>query len=133
MRKSIQKIQKFKNDGKKITMLTAYDYSTAKYVDEAGVDMILVGDSVAQVVLGYENTVDIGMDEMLIFVRAVSKGVSQAIVVSDMPFMSFQIDKAQTVKNACELIKAGANAVKLEGCSDYLADCIEHLTQASCP
>ena len=117
MRNSIQKIQNFKKEGKKITVLTAYDYSTAKYIDEAGVDMILVGDSLAQVALGYENTTDIGMDEMLVFTRAVSRGVNKALLVADMPFMSFQIDKLQTMRNACEFIKAGANAVKIEGSS----------------
>ena len=111
MRKSIQKIQNYKKEGKKITVLTAYDYSTAKYIDQAGVDMILVGDSLAQVALGLENTTDVGMEEMLIFTRAVSRGVENALLIADMPFMSFQIDKANTMKNACEFIKAGANAV----------------------
>ena len=106
MRKSIQKIQNFKKEGKKITVLTAYDYSTAKYFDQAGVDMILVGDSLAQVALGYNNTTDVGMDEMLVFTTAVSRAVENALVIADMPFMSFQVDKAQTMKNACEFIKA---------------------------
>jgi len=133
MRKSIQKIQNYKKEGKKITVLTAYDFSTAKYIDMAGVDIILIGDSLAQVVLGYDSTVDISMNEMLIFTAAVSRGVEQALVVSDMPFMSFQIDKAQTVKNACELVKAGANAVKMEGCSDFILESIEHLTKIGIP
>ena len=133
MRKSIQKIQNFKKEGKKITVLTAYDYSTAKYLDQAGVDMILVGDSLAQVALGYENTTDIGMDEMVVFTRAVSRAVENALLVADMPFMSFQIDKVETMKNACKLIKAGANAVKMEGCSDFTVDCIKHLTQNGIP
>ena len=92
MRKSIQKIQNYKKEGKKITVLTAYDYSTAKYIDSAGVDMVLVGDSLAQVALGYDSTTDIGMDEMLVFVRAVSRAVENALLVADMPFMSFQLD-----------------------------------------
>ncbi|MBQ4646055.1 MAG: 3-methyl-2-oxobutanoate hydroxymethyltransferase [Candidatus Gastranaerophilales bacterium] len=133
MRKSIQKIQNFKKEGKKITVLTAYDFSTAKYLDQAGVDMILVGDSLAQVALGYENTTDVGMDEMLVFVRAVSRAVESALVIADMPFMSFQVDKAQTMKNACEFIKAGANAVKMEGCSDFVIDNIKHLVQNGIP
>ena len=133
MKKNIQKIQKFKEEGKKITVLTAYDYSTAKYFDIAGVDIILVGDSLAQVILGYDNTVDISINEMLIFTSAVSRGVEQALVVADMPFMSFQIDKAQTAKNACELIKAGANAVKMEGCSDFTLENIKHLAQNGIP
>lgn len=133
MRNSIQKIQNFKKEGKKITVLTAYDYSTAKYIDQAGVDIILVGDSLAQVALGYDSTTDIGMDEMLIFTRAVSRAVENALVVADMPFMSFQIDKSQTIKNACELIKAGANAVKLEGSSNFTVDAIKHLVDNGIP
>ena len=122
-----------KKEGKKITVLTAYDYSTAKYLDQAGVDMILVGDSLAQVALGYENTTDVGMDEMLVFTRAVSRAVENALLIADMPFMSFQLDKTQTMKNACEFIKAGANAVKMEGCSDFVIDNIKHLTQNGIP
>ena len=133
MRKSIQKIQNYKKEGKKITVLTAYDYSTAKYFDQAGVDMILVGDSLAQVALGLENTTDVGMEEMLIFTRAVSRGVENALLIADMPFMSFQIDKADTMKNACEFIKAGANAVKLEGSSDFIIENIKHLTSNGIP
>lgn len=133
MRNSIQKIQNFKLQHKKITALTAYDYSTAKYIDEAGVDIILVGDSLSQVVLGLENTTDISMDEMLIFTRAVSKGVKNALLVADMPFMSFQEDIKNTAKNACKLIKAGANAVKMEGSSDFIIDSIKHLSQIGIP
>ena len=133
MRKSIQKIQNFKKEGKKITVLTAYDYSTAKYFDQAGVDMILVGDSLAQVALGLENTTDIGMEEMLIFTKAVSRGVKDALVIADMPFMSFQIDKTETMRNACEFIKAGANAIKLEGSSDFIVDNIKHLVNNGIP
>ncbi len=133
MRKSIQKIQNYKKEGKKITMLTSYDYSTAKYIDNAGVDMILVGDSLAQVALGYDSTTDIGMEEMLVFVRAVSRAVENALLVADMPFMSFQLDKVETMKNACELIKAGANAVKIEGSSDFTIENINHLTQNGVP
>ncbi len=133
MRKSIQKIQSLKDEGKKITALTAYDYSTAKYIDEAGIDIILIGDSLAQVVLGYDNTVDISMDEMLIFTSCVSRGVKNALVVSDMPFMSFQISKEKTIENACKLIKAGANAVKAEGSSPFILETIKHLTSIGIP
>lgn len=132
MRKSIQKIQNYKNN-KKITVLTAYDYSSAKYIDNAGCDMILVGDSLAQVALGYEKTTDVSMDEMLIFASAVSRGVENALVVADMPFMSFQIDKSKTMENACKFIKAGANAVKLEGASEFIIENIKHLTQNGIP
>ena len=133
MRKSIQKIQNFKKEGKKITVLTAYDFSTAKYLDQAGVDMILVGDSLAQVALGYESTTDVGMEEMHVFTRAVSRAVESALVIADMPFMSFQIDKAQTMKNACEFIKAGANAVKIEGCNEHILALTKRLTESGIP
>lgn len=133
MRKSIQKIQKYKSENKKITVLTAYDYSTAKYLDEAGVDIILIGDSLATVALGYEDTSSISINEMKIFTSAVSRGVQSALVVADMPFGSFQINKEETTKNAIELIKAGANAIKLEGCSDYILDCIKHLNSIGIP
>ena len=133
MKKNIQKIRQFKEENKQITVLTAYDYSTAKYFDEAGVDIILIGDSLAQVILGLDKTTDISMNEMKIFVSAVARGVKDALVVADMPFMSSQIDKSKTVENALLLIKAGANAVKIEGCSDFTIDCIKHLTQNGVP
>ena len=133
MKKNIQKIKQFKEENKKITVLTAYDYSTAKYFDEAGVDIILIGDSLAQVVLGLDKTSDISMTEMQIFTSAVSRGVKEALVVADMPFMSCQIDKSKTVENALILIKAGANAVKIEGASDLNIECIKHLTQNGVP
>ena len=133
MKKNIQKIQQFKNEGKKITVLTAYDYSTAKYFDEAGIDIVLIGDSLAQVILGLNSTSDISMTEMQVFTSAVSRGVKDALVVADMPFMSSQIDKSTTAQNALLLIKAGANAVKIEGASDFTLDCIKHLTQNGIP
>ncbi len=132
MRKSIQKIQSFKRN-KKITVLTAYDFSTAKYIDEAGVDAVLVGDSLASVALGYQDGTQISMDEMKIFTGAVSRGVKSALLVSDMPYGSFQVSKEETIKNALLLIRAGANAVKLEGCSDFILESIEHLTQNGIP
>ena len=133
MRKNIQKIQAKKAENKKITALTAYDYSSAKYVDEAGIDIILVGDSVGQVVLGYDDTTSVSMDEMKIFTSAVSRAVEHALLVADMPFGSFQIGVEEAMKNAIELIKAGANAVKLEGSSDYVIKVIKHLTQNGVP
>ena len=133
MKKTAKKIIEFKKQGKKITALTAYDYSSAKYFDMAGVDIILVGDSLAQVALGYGSTTEVTLEEMLVFTKAVSRAVENALVIADMPFMSFQVDKAQTMKNACEFIKAGANAVKLEGCSDFIIDSIKHLVQNGIP
>lgn len=130
---NVKTIQKLKNDGQKITALTAYDYSTAKYLDEAGVDIILVGDSLAMVALGYETTHSIGMEEMLVFTKAVAKGVQRALVVADMPFMSYHCDVSGAIKNAGEMIKVGANSIKIEGASDYILEVIERCVQSGIP
>lgn len=99
----------------KLAVLTAYDYSTATICDKAGTDILLVGDSASMVVLGHASTVPIGMIEMLIFCRAVSKGAKRAMVVGDMPFGSYQPGKSVAIENAVQFIKAGCDAVKLEG------------------
>lgn len=130
---SVNTIQKYKNEGQKITSLTAYDYSTAKYLDEAGVDLILVGDSLAMVALGYDTTHAIGMDEMLVFSKAVTRGVKCAMVAVDMPFMSYHSDISTALKNAGEFIKIGAKAVKIEGCSDYILEVIKRCVQSGIP
>lgn len=130
---SVNTIQKYKNEGQKITSLTAYDYSTAKYLDEAGVDLILVGDSLAMVALGYDTTHSIGMDEMLVFSKAVTRGVKRAMVAVDMPFMSYHSDISTALKNAGEFIKIGAKAVKIEGCSDYILEVIKRCVQSGIP
>jgi len=130
---NIKTIQKMKDEKEKISMLTAYDYSTAKYVDEAGIDMILVGDSVAMVVLGYDTTCAIGMEEMKIFTGAVARGTQRAFIVSDMPFLSCDTDIASAVLNAGELIKSGANAVKIEGCSEYILSVVKRLVETGIP
>ncbi|MBU0662895.1 3-methyl-2-oxobutanoate hydroxymethyltransferase [Candidatus Micrarchaeota archaeon] len=99
-----------------ITCLTAYDYSTARIVDDAGIDIILVGDSLGGVMLGYENTIPVKMDEMLHHTLAVSRGVKRALVIGDMPFMSYQAGDEEAVRNAGRFIKeAGAHAIKIEG------------------
>lgn len=99
-----------------ITMLTAYDYSSARAVEEAGIDAILVGDSLAMVVLGYPDTLSVTMDEMLHHARAVSRGARRALLIGDMPFMSYQADRAEAVRNAGRFLKEGGmNAVKIEG------------------
>ena len=90
-----------------ITCLTAYDYSTARLVDEAGIDMVLVGDSLAQTMLGYENTLSVTMDEMLHHVKAVRRGVKNALLVADMPYGSYQIDAEDAVRNAARFVKEG--------------------------
>jgi len=121
--------QKMKQNKEKITMLTAYDFSTAKYIDECGVDSILIGDSLGMTILGYDTTINVTVDDMLTFTKAVSKGVKRALVVADLPFLSYHVSKEQTVLNAGKLIQAGANAVKLEGASDFILDEVKHLTQ----
>jgi 3-methyl-2-oxobutanoate hydroxymethyltransferase len=105
-----------KRQGKKISMLTAYDYPTALLVDRAGIDMILVGDSVGMVVLGYETTIPVTMDEMIHHTKAVTRGAQCALVVGDMPFMSYNTSEGDAIRNAGRFIKEGAaDAVKLEG------------------
>lgn len=121
--------QKMKESGEKITMLTAYDFSTARYIDECGIDTILVGDSVGMTVLGYDTTINVTTEDMLTFTKAVAKGANRALVVADMPFLSYHVSLEETVKNAGKLIQAGAKAVKLEGASDFILEEIKHLTQ----
>lgn len=130
---NINTIQKLKNESRKITALTAYDYSTAKYMDEADIDIILVGDSLAMVILGYDSTTAIGMEEMTVFTKAVVKGTKRALVVADLPFMSYQCNISDALKNAGEMIKLGAGAVKLEGGSQYILEIVERCTQSGIP
>ena len=122
-----------RTNGQKITMLTAYDYSTAKLMDEAGIDMILVGDSLGNVILGYEDTISVTMEDMIHHGAAVSRGVKETMVVVDMPFMSYQISVEEAVTNAGRLMKEGrANAVKLEGGKSVCPQ-IKAITQAGIP
>lgn len=116
MKFTTTKFQSAKEKGEKITMLTAYDYSTAKLEDEAGVDSILIGDSLGMVVLGYENTLQVTMEDMIHHSAAVARGAKNPLIVCDMPFMSYQTSVYDAVVNAGRLIKEGhADAVKLEG------------------
>ena len=116
---TIAALQKKKETGQKITMMTAYDYPTAGLVDQAGIDTILVGDSLGMVVLGYESTVPVTMDEMIHHSKAVSRGAKRSFVIGDMPFMSYQISVEDAVQNAGRFIKeAGCDSVKLEGGSE---------------
>ena len=116
MKTTTATFKKAKQNGEKITMLTAYDYSTAKLEDKAGVESILVGDSLGMVVLGYENTLSVTMEDMIHHSAAVARGAENALVVTDMPFMSYQTSVYDAVVNAGRLIKEGhADAVKLEG------------------
>ncbi len=116
---TINDFLKKKTEGQKITMLTAYDFPFAKIVDEAGVDAILVGDSVAMVVQGIENTLPVTMDEMIYHTRMVSRAAERAMVIGDMPFMSYQVSIEEAVRNAGRFIKeGGAQAIKIEGGSE---------------
>ncbi|PYX57474.1 MAG: 3-methyl-2-oxobutanoate hydroxymethyltransferase [Acidobacteria bacterium] len=116
-----------------ITCLTAYDYSTARVVEEAGVGMILVGDSLAQTMLGYENTLSVTVDEMLHHVRAVRRGVKNALLLADMPFGSYQADTSDAIRNAARFVKeAGAEVVKIEG-GEKRADLIRRIIDAEIP
>ena len=116
MRITINQIREMKEKGEKITMLTAYDYSTAKIVDEVGIPLILVGDSLGTVLLGYETTIPVTMEDMLHHTKAVVRGTSNALIVGDMPFMTYHISVADAMRNAARFIQeAGAQTVKLEG------------------
>ncbi len=116
MKNTVLTMQSCKKDGTKISMLTAYDYSTARLIDEAGINAILVGDSLGNVMLGYENTLAVTMEDMIHHGAAVARGAKNAMVVIDMPFMSYQTSVYDAVVNAGRLVKeANANAVKLEG------------------
>lgn len=130
---NVNTLKNLKNSGEKFSVLTAYDYSTAKYIDEAGVDVVLIGDSLAMVALGYETTHNIGVEEMKIFTKAVAKGVSRALVITDMPFLSYHTDIPSAVKNCGEMIRAGANGVKIEGWSDYILEVVKRLVETGIP
>ena len=122
-----------KNSGEKITALTAYDYTFAKLLDATDLDIILVGDSLGMVFLGQENTLSVTMDNMVYHTRAVKQGVKRALVVSDMPFMSYQVSIEQALKNAGRLIQdGGASGVKLEG-GALMADRVRAISQAGIP
>ncbi|MFH1684646.1 MAG: 3-methyl-2-oxobutanoate hydroxymethyltransferase [Candidatus Margulisiibacteriota bacterium] len=125
------KIQSSKLKAQKISMLTAYDYPFAKILDDAGVDIVLVGDSLGNVALGYRDTLPVTMTEMVIHTRAVARAVERAMVVADMPFGSFQKDPQEALSNAIKLVKAGAEAVKVEG-AEYI-EAIKKIIKAGIP
>jgi 3-methyl-2-oxobutanoate hydroxymethyltransferase len=129
---TVRDIVRAKKIGRKIVMVTAYDYPTARMVDSAGVDSILVGDSVGMVVHGLESTLQVTMDMMLLHVAAVARARPRALVVGDMPFMSYEVSVAEAVRNAGKMLSAGADAVKLEGGALY-ADVVKALTRAGIP
>lgn len=131
--KTILDIRRMKDAGEKITVLTAYDYPFARLMDQSGIDMILVGDSVGTVVSGYDTTLPVTMEEILYHTRAVVRGTAQALVVADMPFLSYQVDLRDARWNAGRLIKeGGAQAVKLEG-GAHVADTIRAIVDMDVP
>lgn len=133
MKTTVATLKEKKLAGEKVTMLTAYDYSTAKLMDNAGIEMLLVGDSLGNVILGYENTLSVTMEDMIHHTFAVARGAENAMVVADMPFMSYQTSVYDAVVNAGRLIKEGhAHAVKLEGGKSVCPQ-IRAITEASIP
>ena len=130
---TVATIKEMKQNGEPITMITAYDVAMSRNVNEAGVDMILVGDSLGNVILGYNSTVPVTMDEMIHHTKAVMRGNSTALVVGDMPFMSYQASIVDAMYNAARFLKeTGCTAVKLEGGSEVVP-LVERLTQAGIP
>ncbi|MEL7562008.1 3-methyl-2-oxobutanoate hydroxymethyltransferase [Dehalogenimonas sp. 4OHTPN] len=133
MRTTVQQVKDYKARGERFAMLTAYDYSTAKIIDAAGIPIILVGDSLGTVVLGYESTIPVTMDDMIHHTKAVVRGSSKAMVVGDMPFMTYHITIEETMRNAARFIQeAGAQAVKLEG-GITIADKVKKLVDCGIP
>jgi 3-methyl-2-oxobutanoate hydroxymethyltransferase len=133
VKKTVKDILEMKQKGMKVTMLTAYDASMARLLDESDIDILLVGDSLGMVVLGYDNTVPVSMEEMLHHARAVSRGTSRSLVVGDMPFGSYQGGLNDAVDNGIRFMKeAGCDAVKIEGGED-MCDVVRALTRAGVP
>ena len=133
MKNTVRTFQTAKEEGRKISMLTAYDYSTAKLMDEAGIDAILVGDSLGNTILGYEDTVSVTMEDMIHHGAAVARGAKTTMVVVDMPFMSYQTNEYDALVNAGRLMKEGrAGAVKLEGGRNVCPQ-IKAITDAGIP
>ncbi|MBI4949631.1 MAG: 3-methyl-2-oxobutanoate hydroxymethyltransferase [Deltaproteobacteria bacterium] len=134
MRKiTVPEILKMKAEGRKIPVLTAYDFQTARVLDEAGIPVLLVGDSCGMVEAGYETTLPVTLDEMTYHCRAVARGRASALVVADMPFASYQVSRKEAKRNACRLVKeGGAEAVKLEG-GTKIADTIRAITDIDVP
>lgn len=133
MKNTVVTFREAKEKGEKLTMLTAYDYSTAKLIDAAGINAILVGDSLGNTMLGYEDTISVTMEDMIHHGAAVARGVTDTMVIIDMPFMSYQTSVYDAVVNAGRLMKEGrANAVKLEGGAE-VAEQIQAITKAGIP
>ena len=130
---TIRDIARMKADGKKIPMITAYDYTSACLADNAGIPIILVGDSLGMVVLGYESTIQVTLEDILHHMKAVSRGAKQALLVADMPFMTYHVDAGQALTNAARLMQeGGAHSVKLEG-GELMAPTVRRLVECGIP
>ena len=133
MRITINDIKEMKSKKEKIVMLTAYDYSTAKLLDEAGVPLILVGDSLGMVILGYDSTIPVTMEDMIHHTKAVTRGTKNALVVGDMPFMTYHTSTTDAMRNAARFIQeAGAQAVKMEG-GEIVAEKVKRIVDCGIP
>ena len=132
MHKSVQDIINMKKEKKKISVITSYDYTLASLCDKAGIDVLLVGDSAGMVMLGYENTIPVTMDQMCMFTEAVSRARTNSLLVADLPFMSYQASIEDAINNSGRLIKAGADTVKLEGGS-IMAETISAIVDIGIP
>ncbi len=132
MHKSVQDIIKMKKTGEKISVITSYDYTLASLCDKAGIDVLLVGDSAGMVMLGYENTIPVTMEQMCMFTEAVSRARQNSLLVADLPFMSYQVSVDDAIRNSGRLVKAGADAIKLEGGSP-MAETISAIVDIGIP
>ena len=133
MATTIQQLAQMKRDGNKIPMVTAYDYTAARIADAAGIPIILVGDSLGMVVLGYDSTIPVTMDDMVRHTRMVSRGASDALIVADLPFMAYQVDANEAMRNAGRLMQeGGAHTVKMEG-GVAIADTVRRIVDAGAP
>jgi len=132
LHKSVQDIINMKKEKKKISVITSYDYTLASLCDKAGIDVLLVGDSAGMVMLGYENTIPVTMDQMCMFTEAVSRARTNSLLVADLPFMSYQASIENAINNSGRLIKAGADTVKLEGGS-IMAETISAIVDVGIP
>ena len=133
MATTVLDLRKWKTEGRRFAMLTAYDYTTARLLDEAGIPVLLVGDSAAMVMLGHSTTLPVTLDEMLVLARAVARGATQALLIGDLPFLSYQASPEEALRSAGRFLKeAGMHAVKLEGGAD-LAPTVSRLVSAGIP
>ena len=132
MHKSVKDIIEMKKSKQKISVLTSYDYTLASLCDKAGIDILLVGDSAGMVMLGYDNTIPVTMEQMCLFTEAVNRGRENSLIVGDLPFMSYQASITDAIENSGRLIKAGADAVKLEG-GEVMAETISEIVSVGIP